>query len=161
MLYAERPPFLQNIANASSNILRDAPGTLDFVPDSLKTVLRENLTRLMRVNPDVDSRAKLARRCHWPRGGKKGAKIAPRTIGYIFEDGDDSPSPTLDVLEAVATAIGVRPWELLIGAGNDKEEALKRLFGNVDQAAGYKPGARYARREARRVPQLARPRKER
>lgn len=118
--------FSQNIADASSNILQAHFSTLAMM--SLRSLLRRNLEDRMARDPDVDSPARLARRCRWPRGRKKGQPIAPRTIGYIFEESEDSPSPSLDVVEAIATALSIKPWELIMDLQTEREDMIGKIF---------------------------------
>lgn len=121
--------FSQNIACSSSHILRADFSTLAMV--SLRSLLRRNIESRMRVSPDVDSPARLARRCRWPRGRKKGQVIGARTIGYIFEDREDSPSPSVDLVEAIATALGVKPWELMIDIQMERDDMLGKIFAST------------------------------
>lgn len=98
-----------------------------------KSILRQNLQRRMDADPSIDSPTKLAKKCFWPRGKKKGKPIAARTIGYIFEDDDNSPSPSLDVIEATARALKVEIWELLTDTEHTRRTLIERILG----ATGY------------------------
>lgn len=62
--------------------------------------------------PDRDSPTKLAKKCFWPRGKRSGKRISARTIGYLFEDDTDKPSPTIDTIQAVAEALQLPAWKL-------------------------------------------------
>lgn len=93
-----------------------------------KTVLRQNVERLLQAHATIKTPPQLAKHCFWLRGKKRGKAIAPRTIAYIFEVDDDSPSPTLDVVEAVAKALNVDIWELLTDTAIAKRSFVERIL---------------------------------
>lgn len=78
---------------------------------NLKDVLRANVEKVMLTRPGLETPPKLAKRCYWPRGDRKGSLIGARTIGYIFDE--TAHSPNLDVVEAVGNALEVESWQLL------------------------------------------------
>lgn len=95
----------------------------DYTPRQL---LAANVRRLMESTPGITSAEKLAPRCKWPSGHKKaGKKIAPRTIRYVLDARQDSPSPSVDLICAIALALGRQPWDLLA----DDEQTRKYLLG--------------------------------
>lgn len=95
----------------------------DYTPRQL---LAANVRRLMEATPDMRTAERLAPRCLWPSGHKKaGKKIAPRTIRYVLDARQDSPSPSVDLICAIAFALGRQPWELLA----DDEQTKKYLLG--------------------------------
>jgi len=79
-----------------------------------KLILIKNINALMDLNEDLDSHAKIARRC-----AELGAKISARTIGYML-DPDDPKQPKLDSIAAVAKAFNVPPWVLLASNFNPR-----------------------------------------
>lgn len=74
-----------------------------------------NLERLMAANPDVDSIPKLSKRCFWPSdSSKRGEPVSVRTIRNVLNlRQEDQPSPSLDLIVALAAVFNVEPWELL------------------------------------------------
>ena len=101
---------LQNFAQTASNFLQAGIPRLSGMAKSLKLVVKENLELLMaeRRQKPADIKA------YYLRGKKKGQRISPRAIAYLFEVKDDSPGPSLDILEGVAAYFEVKPWALLI-----------------------------------------------
>ncbi len=74
----------------------------------------------------MDSPEKLAKLCKWPKGHKKaGKEIAPRTIRYLLDVRQDAPSPSVDLIFAIAKALERQPWELLA----DDEQTKRYLLG--------------------------------
>lgn len=74
-----------------------------------REILRDNLVRAMRSRgwsittpPPV----------HYLAGTKKGKRVSARTIQYMVEE--NGPAPGLDAIAAVAVALGLQPWELLV-----------------------------------------------
>lgn len=70
------------------------------------------MLKLMAKMPDRDTPTKLSQKCYWPRGKKAGKRVAARTVGYLFESEPDSPSPTIDMIEAISIALQTSPWKL-------------------------------------------------
>lgn len=93
-----------------------------------KDILAANLRALMDATPALDTPAKLAAAAKWPRGAKAGEHVSPRMILYALTPGRMVPSPTLDLVEAVATALGVQPWELITDPGEARRQLLDRLL---------------------------------
>lgn len=87
---------------------------------NLKDVLKNNLERAMQSKPGLETVPKLAKRCYWPRGDRKGTLIGARTIGYIFQQ--NKHSPNLDIVEAIGTALNIEPWQL-VKDGSELKEA--------------------------------------
>lgn len=97
-----------------------------------RQLLAANVRKLMDEKPALDSAEKLAKHCKWPDGHKKaGKKIAPRTIRYLLDDRQDAPSPTVDLVFAIAKALERQPWELLA----DDEQTRKYLLGMLLHSA--------------------------
>lgn len=78
----------------------------------LKSVVMDNVLKIMARMPDRDTPTKLSKKCYWPRGKRAGKRVAARTVGYLFESEPDSPSPTIDMVEAISVALQVQPWKL-------------------------------------------------
>ena len=91
----------------------------------------------MDANADLDTPMKLARRSYWPRGPKRGGKVSERAILYALRQDDDSPSPALDLIEAVAMALRRQPWELLTDSRQARRAILEQLMngGAIPDAA--------------------------
>lgn len=70
----------------------------------------------------------LAQSCYWVSGKKKGKKISPRTLRYVFQTGDDMPAPALDVIAGIAKALNCEPWELLFDQATMEKRLLSRVF---------------------------------
>lgn len=96
-----------------------------------RAVLAANLARLMEETPALDTPDKLSKRCFWPAGKKKGKRVAPRTIRYALDTREDAvppiPSPTLDLIAALAGAFGIPPWHMLV----DDEEARRWVVSRL------------------------------
>ncbi len=78
----------------------------------LKSIVRDNVLKIMAGMPDRDTPTKLSKKCYWPRGKRAGKRVAARTVGYLFESESDSPSPTVDMIEAISIALQTQPWKL-------------------------------------------------
>jgi len=72
----------------------------------------ENVLKIMALMPDRNTPTKLSKKRYWPRGKRSGKRVSARTIGYLFESNADSPSPTIDTIEAISTALQTQPWKL-------------------------------------------------
>lgn len=98
---------------------------------SARDLLAANLARHMEETPALDSPEKLSPRCFWPAGTKKGKPVAPRTIRYVLETESKTdkptPSPSLDLIVALAAAFKVQPWEMLV----DDEEARRWVLARL------------------------------
>lgn len=96
-----------------------------------RDLLAANLLRHMEETPALDSPEKLSKRCFWPAGAKKGKRVAPRTIRYVLETESKTdkptPSPSLDLIVALATAFEVQPWEMLV----DDDQARKWVMARI------------------------------
>lgn len=84
---------------------------------SARTLLADNIEALMAAHPDRDTPKKLAKFARWPAGKKKGELVGERTIRYALDTRQDTvppvPSPSLDLIVAIANAFGVPSWQLL------------------------------------------------
>jgi hypothetical protein len=78
-----------------------------------RAILRDNLRRLFQTRgygikspPD----------CYYLDGPKQGRKVSQRTIQNIWTWREDStgPAPGVDVIAAIAVALKLHPWELLV-----------------------------------------------
>jgi transcriptional regulator with XRE-family HTH domain len=79
-------------------------------------ILAENLTRLMAESLDLRSNLALAKR----------AKVGHTHIGRILRL---ESSPTLEFVDAIATAFGVDTWELLTDGEEVRRLVLERALG--------------------------------
>lgn len=99
---------------------------------SERHLLAENIKRLMTERPELSSPAKLAKECRWPAGKKKGRKVSERQIRYALDTRVDAlppvPSPTLDLIVAIANAFSVPTWQLLADDRLIKLWSLGKLF---------------------------------
>ncbi len=73
----------------------------------LKSILARNITALMERHPDLESHAKIAKRCR-----ELGVKLSARAIGYAL-DKEDPKQPKLDTVQAIADAFKVQAWLLM------------------------------------------------
>lgn len=95
----------------------------------MRELLAANIERLMADTPGMDTPEKLAKFCRWPTGHKKaGKKIAPRTIRYLLDTRKDAPSPSLDMVAAIAAAFGRPPWELLTDDEQTRHYLVSRIL---------------------------------
>jgi hypothetical protein len=104
-----------------------------IVPEySARDLLAANLQRLMAEHPDKDSPDKLSKACFWPAGRKKGENVAPRTIRYALDARVDAdppvPSPSLDLIIAIANAFEVPAWQLVADQRILRLSELGKLF---------------------------------
>ena len=97
----------------------------------IKEVFARNLLAAMRQSSDMRTPGELAKRARWPRGNKAGEPISARQIGYAMDTRKDSPSPTLDLVQGVAKALGVQPWELFTDSAESRREILDRLVSGA------------------------------
>lgn len=92
-------------------------------PKNYRRVLSENLQRCLDSNPKK-TRDTLG--AVYLDGPKKGKKVAPRTITNMIDR--TGPSPSLDVLAAVAHAFGeMMPWQLLVPGLDPNNPPIMRL----------------------------------
>jgi hypothetical protein len=98
--------------------------------------LAENIKRLMFEQPALGSPAKLAKECRWPAGKKKGQKISERNIRYALDTRLDAvppvPSPTLDLIIAIANAFNVPTWQMLADDRMIRLWNLGKLFATSE-----------------------------
>lgn len=71
-----------------------------------RDALRDNLKRLLGPNSPKSVRA------YYLDGLKKGKPVAPRAVQYMLER--DGPSPSLDLIQAVAHYLGLQAWQMLV-----------------------------------------------
>jgi transcriptional regulator with XRE-family HTH domain len=83
-----------------------------------------NLQRLMAASADCRSQAALARR----------SKVPQRTIGRIL---NKEVTPSLDVLEQLAKAFDLLPWQLLVPELDPRNAPVLR-FATAAEEALYK-----------------------
>jgi hypothetical protein len=105
---------------------------VDAMDYSARRLFAENIQRLMDANPSLGSPAKLAKHCRWPSGRKKGELVSERNIRYALDTRTDAippiPSPTLDLLIAIANAFQVPAWQMLADDRLLKLWNLGKLF---------------------------------
>jgi hypothetical protein len=94
------------------------------VASQYRRLLATNVAELMRLNPELDSWAKLAKKCSTPT-----RKLGASTIGHLL-NADDGPQPQLDTVVAVAEAFKVAPWMLL----HPEFDAATKSIGELDAA---------------------------
>lgn len=101
---------------------------------SPRELVAANVRRLMAVTPDLDTPAKLAKKCYWPHGNKKaGKRLGARTIRYLLDTRQTvppPPAPSVDVLVAIARAFGRQPWELLADDEQTRRYLVTRLLNS-------------------------------
>jgi transcriptional regulator with XRE-family HTH domain len=86
---------------------------------SSRQILAENLARAMARSADMQNNLALARR----------AKVGNSHIGRILKQ---ESAATVDMLDALAAALGLQPWELLTDSEATREAALKKImFGSA------------------------------
>jgi hypothetical protein len=84
------------------------------MPIDYRRQLADNIKALLkakRMTPDRLQARYLA-------GTKKGKLVAPRTIAYILADRDDKYGASMDAIAAIAYALDVEPYELLVSQTN-------------------------------------------
>lgn len=95
-----------------------------------RQLLAANVRKLMDLATGLGTPEKLAARCFWPTGHKKSGKpIAARTIRYVLDSRQDAPSPSVDLIFAIAAALGRQPWELLADDDQTRRYLLGVIFG--------------------------------
>lgn len=119
-----------------------------------KDRLIANLLRFMAQRPGMETPAGLARHCYWPSGTKKGKRVSPRIIRYVFETeevNERTPSPTLDLIEAMSRALGIEAWELLVDEERTRSQILAKIIGahgpTDDYVAAHIPAAPQTRKQ--------------
>lgn len=121
---------------------------IDVQTNSTRLVLAAAVAHLMKLHPDRDTPAKLSRRCFWPAGKKKGKRVSERQLRYVLDTRADAvppiPSPSLDLIVAIANAFDVPAWQLLVDDKQAREWVVDRLF-----AGPVRPGATLLEPEAR------------
>ena len=90
----------------------------------LKVILAERVGRITEERP-----AQLAKRCYYQSGTKKGRKVSPRGLGYALDGRPDGIQPSIDVIEALAVALGCNAWELLVDEDEVRQQAIERMLG--------------------------------
>lgn len=87
----------------------------------------------------MESPEKLAAKCRWPTGHKKAGKlIAARTVRYVLDSRQDAPSPSVDLIFAIAHALGRQPWELLADDEQTRHYLLGMLMASRTPASNEK-----------------------
>jgi hypothetical protein len=104
-----------------------------IVPEySARDVLAANVQRLMDEHGDLGSPGKLAKRCFWPGGNKKGKRVSERQIRYVLDTRAGaalpSPSPSLDLIVAIGNAFKVPAWQLLVDDKQLRVWMVGKLF---------------------------------
>ncbi len=97
-----------------------------------RELLAEQVKKLMEARPTLSSPRLLAKAAHWPAGKKKGKPVSERQIRYLLDTSDDAPSPTLDLIVAVAKAFDVAPWQLLVDDKQLRIWAVGKLFSESE-----------------------------
>lgn len=86
-----------------------------------RQIVANNLTRFMAQSQDLKSNLALGKR----------AKVGHSHIGRILRG---ESSATTDMLDALASALGVQTWELLTDSEATREAALRKImFGRAVQ----------------------------
>lgn len=86
---------------------------------SSRQILAENLARAMARSVDLQNNLALAKR----------AKVGNSHIGRILKQ---ESAATVDMLDAIADALGLQTWELLTNSEATREAAMKKImFGTA------------------------------
>jgi hypothetical protein len=108
---------------------------------TLKDILAENLTAAMDATKgrsnDLSSAPKLAKKAVWQRGKRRGKKVSARQISYAQKrdsasavPAEQGVGPSIDFVEAVARALGVQPWELILDPAQSKREIMDDILSS-------------------------------
>jgi hypothetical protein len=81
-----------------------------WVPNDYAKTIHENLTTAMNCRKQTPRT--LAKVAVYLDGPKRGKRVSLRSIQYLV--GDAPYSPTIDLLSAVAAALDLHPWQLLV-----------------------------------------------
>jgi hypothetical protein len=81
-----------------------------WVPNDYATTIHENLINAMKRREQTPRT--LAKVAVYLDGPKKGKRVSLRSIQYLV--GDAPFSPTIDLLAAVAAALDLHSWQLLV-----------------------------------------------
>jgi hypothetical protein len=100
----------QNLAHCKRQDLPADERQNIAMPLDYRAALRKNLKALL----EAHKLTRLTLRATYLAGPKKGRLVSPRAIGYMLSADPAAPSPSLDVLAAVATAFDLQPWHLLV-----------------------------------------------
>lgn len=90
----------------------------------LKVILAQQVARRTEEKPP-----QLAKRCYYQSGKKKGQKVSPRGIAYALDGRPDGIQPSLDMIEALAMALGCSAWELLVDDDEMRRLAVEKILG--------------------------------
>lgn len=82
----------------------------EWVPNDYAKTLHENLAAAMKLRQQTPRT--LAKIAYYLDGPKKGKKVSLRSLQYLA--GDAPYSPSVDLLAAVAAALDLLPWQLLV-----------------------------------------------
>lgn len=97
-----------------------------------RDLLAANVEQLMRESSDMKTAKTLAAACRWPATAgpkRRGKKLSERYIRYVLTPGtDNSPSPSLDVITAIATAFNTHAWRLLVDDRTLRLWMMGKLF---------------------------------
>jgi hypothetical protein len=103
---------------------------------SARDLLAANVRELMRNRPDLDTSRKLAARCRWPDSAgplRRGKPLSERYIRYVLNPtADEQHSPSIDVVTAIATALGTQAWRLLVDDKTLRQYMMGKLFSMED-----------------------------
>lgn len=102
-------------------------GQKRVAPQELRTIVARNVRKLMMESDDLKTAAALG------RASKVGRKTAERIMA-------GTNASTLDTLQAIAAALGVYPWQLLVDGMSARElpqlrnptGAEAELYGRLD-----------------------------
>ncbi len=82
----------------------------EWVPNDYAETIHENLTAAMKRRQQTPRT--LAKVAVYLDGPKRGKRVSLRSIQYLT--GEAPYSPTIDLLSAVAAALDLQPWQLLV-----------------------------------------------
>lgn len=95
--------------------------------------LAAKVKSLMEASADKGTPRLLSKVCYWPPGSKKaGRKVSERNICYVLDTSEFSPSPTLDVIVAIANAFSVPAWQLLVDEKQVRLWMVGRLLSTTE-----------------------------
>ena len=95
----------------------------NLVVDKYRAVFRANLKALL----DHHGVTRLTVKAYYLDGPKRGKQVSSRAIGYMLSKDSAAPSPSLDMVAAVAAAYDLLPWQLLVPAFDPANPPMVRL----------------------------------
>lgn len=115
---------------------------------SARKLVADNVRDLMNAHKEAfGSVPKLAKAAKWPAGPKRGRSVSERQIRYLLDTRADAipptPSPTLDLIIAVANAFEVHAWQLLADTRALRIWEIGKLFDGREAVSDTKVEGHY------------------